>query len=257
MDWGPEIAGGPTKTAGSGGNRVFTHAGWGEAGVRALKEGPLHYATKTGAALAVALLLAIPGTGTAQVDGTFSVEARGGMAIPVGTMDDLTNWSGTAGGTLAWHFNPYWAIRGDVDWMHLRAGDNDLAFNGYASPPMDLLYFGGGIEVNFAKPKYQDVPLTFIMNLGAGVTQMSVDSGWMTNPPHPAGEFDGSYLTFKGGGQVGWQFSPLINAFVSVQGYMILVDEEDTLVFADPVAGIETFQTAFVIPVTAGIRLTF
>ena len=26
---------------------------------------------------------------------------------------------------------------------------------------------------------------------------------------------------------------------------------------ADPVAGIETFQTAFVIPVTAGIRLTF
>ena len=255
MDWGPEIAGGPTKTAGSGGNRVITQAGWGEAGVRALKEGPLHYATKTGAALAAALLLAIPGTGIAQVDGTFSVEARGGAAIPVGTLDDLTDWSGTAGGTLVWHFNPYWAIRGDVDWMHLRAGENDLAFQGFASPPMDLLYFGGGIEVNFAKPKYQDVPFTFIANLGAGVTQMSVDSGWL--PSHPASSFDGSYLTFKGGGQVGWQFSPLINAFVSVQGFMILLNEDDTSVFEDELAGIDAFQTAFVIPITAGVRLTF
>jgi len=215
----------------------------------------LHYATKTGAALAAALLLAIPGTGIAQVDGTFSVEARGGAAVPVGTMNDLTEWSGTAGGTLAWHFNPYWALRGDVDWMHLRSGENDLAYNGIASPPMDLLFFGGGIEVNFARPKYQDVPLTFVANLGAGATKMSTDSNWL--PGHPAADFDGTYLTFKGGGQVGWQFSPLINAFVSVQGFMILLNEDDTSVFEDELAGIDAFQTAFVIPITAGVRLTF
>jgi hypothetical protein len=44
---------------------------------------------------------------------------------------------------------------------------------------------------------------------------------------------------------------------VSVQGFMILVDEEDSRVFEDPIAGIESFQTAFVIPITAGVRLTF
>ena len=149
----------------------------------------MQYATKTGAPLALALLLAVPGTAAAQVEGTVSVEARGGAAIPVGTMGDLTEWSGTAGGSLAFHFHPNWAIRGDVDWMHLRAGDNEFAFNGIASPPMDLLFFGGGIEVNFSRPKYQDVPLTFAAHLGAGVTQMEVDSSWL--PSHPAALFDG------------------------------------------------------------------
>jgi hypothetical protein len=216
----------------------------------------LHYATKTGAALACALLLAVPGTGSAQVEGTFSVEGRGGAVFPVDIMADLYQWSGTAGGTLAWHFHPNFAIRGDVDWMHLRAGENESSLNGgIGSPPADFLYFGGGIEVNFSRPKFQDVPLTFLMNLGAGVTQWSVDSGWL--PSHPASSFDGTYLTFRGGGQIGWQFSPLINAFVSTQVFLILPDETDTLVFVDPAAGIDTFQSAWLIPVTAGIRLTF
>jgi len=215
----------------------------------------LHYATKTGAALACALLLAVPGTGTAQVDGTFSVEGRGGAVFPIDTMDDLYDWSGTAGGTVAWHFHPNFAIRGDVDWMHLRAGENDAAFDGIASPPADLLYFGGGIEVNFDRPKFQDVPLTFLANVGAGVTMWSVDSGWL--PSHPASSFDGTYLTFRAGGQIGWQFSPMINGFVGVNGLLILPDETDTLVFDDPVAGLDTFQTAWVLPVTAGVRLTF
>jgi hypothetical protein len=215
----------------------------------------LHYATKTGAALALALLLAVPVTGTAQVDGILSVEGRGGVVFPIDTMDDLYDWSGTAGGSLVWHFNPNFALRGDIDWMHLRAGENPDAFNGIASPPADFLYFGGGIEVNFSRPKFQDVPLTFLANLGAGVTQWSVDSGWL--PAHPASSFDGTYLTFRGGGQIGWQFSPLINGFVGVQGLLILPDEEDTLDFADSAAGIESFQTAWLLPVTAGIRLTF
>jgi hypothetical protein len=83
----------------------------------------------------------------------------------------------------------------------------------------------------------------------------SVDSGWL--PSHPASNFDGTYLTFRGGGQIGWQFSPMINGFVGVHGLLILPDETDTLAFEDPVAGFETFQTAWVLPVTAGVRLTF
>ncbi len=214
----------------------------------------MQYATKTGAALALALLLAMPGTEAPRWRGRCPSK-RAAAAIPVGTMDDLTDWSGTAGGTLAFHFHPNWAIRGDVDWMHLRAGENEFAFNGVASPPMDLLFFGGGIEVNFSRPKYQDVPLTFAMHVGAGVTQMQADSDWL--PSHPAALFDGSYLTFKGGGAVGWQFSPMVNVFISAQAFMILVDEEDTLVFEDALAGIDTFQTGWVIPLTAGVRLTF
>ncbi len=220
----------------------------------------MHYATKTGAALAAALLLVLPATGRAQVDGTLSVEAHGGVGIPLGTFADVNDLGPTFGGTLAWHFHPNWAIRGGVDYISL--GEEATSDGVLTGPPVDLLYFGGGVEVNFGAPKYQDVPFTFMMNVGAGMMQYSAEEAFYGGQRHPASDLDQSYLAFNGGARVGYQVSPLINLFVQAQAYLILIDEADSQPYVDWVqdqglSGLDTFETLWVLPVSGGIRLTF
>jgi hypothetical protein len=212
----------------------------------------LQYATKTSALLAIALLIAAPAA-NAQEAGQISLEGHAGVGIPAGQMWDLTDPSGSFGGTLAWHFHPNWALRGDFDAILLNDGKDE--FDVILSPPMDLIYFGGGFEVNFGRPIWQDVPFTFSVNVGAGVMSMNVDETF--DAGHPAAAFDERYFTLNGGARLGYQVSNRLNIFAQGQSYLIIADENDTQVFMDPVAGIEPFDTAWVVPVTAGVRLTF
>lgn len=219
----------------------------------------MHYATKTGAALAAALLLALPAAGRAQMhDAQFSVQVQGGVGIPLDTFDDINDLGGAVGGTLVWHFHPNWGLRGDVDYIMLNEGET--AGGLLIGPPVDLLFLGGGIEVNFDPPKYQDLPFTFAANLGVGAMQYSGDDTF--NPAHPAGALDASYLAFNGGGRVGYQITPMINLFVQAQVYLVLFDEADSQAYTNwasdqGLTGLETFDTLWVLPVTGGIRLSF
>ncbi|MBT8461530.1 MAG: outer membrane beta-barrel protein [Gemmatimonadetes bacterium] len=214
----------------------------------------MHNATKYGVLLAVLALFAIPATGMSQpATGKVSVDLRGGVVIPAGDMNKITDIGGTAGASLLWNFHPNWGIRADFDYMGLNKGED--AFGVLLSPPMDLMFFGGSFEVNFNGPKYQTVPLTFMANLGAGMMSMKVDDTY--DPGHPANGFDHSYPAFQGGAKVGYQLKPWINIFVNGTAYFILMDAADTPVFADPDAGITAFNTGWVIPVNAGVRLTF
>jgi len=219
----------------------------------------LHYATKTGAALAAALLLALPGAGRAQTqDATVSVQAQGGLGIPLGTLDDLNDLGGAFGGTLVWHFHPNWGLRGDVDFIKLNEGETEGGL--LIGPPVDMMFLGGGIEVNFSPPKYQDLPFTFGANLGVGSMSYDVDETFRAS--HPAGAIDASYLAFNGGGRVGYQLTPMLNLFVQAQVYVVLFDEADsqpyvTWVNGQGLTGLETFDTLWVLPVTGGVRLSF
>jgi hypothetical protein len=188
-----------------------------------MKEDTLHNATKYGVILALLLGLVLPGSVLGQATGKVSVEGRGGVAFPVGDMLDITDIGGTFGVLL--------------------------------SPPMDLLFFGGSIEVNFNAPKYQNLPFTFTANVGAGMMQMDVDETYDLG--HPAAGFDKSYPAFQGGAKIGYQIKDWINVFVNGTAYFILMDSNDTLVFVNPDAGVTNFNTGWVIPVTAGVRLTF
>jgi len=220
----------------------------------------LHKARKTRVLLAALLVFGLPAGAVAQVAGTVSVDAHGGVALPLGTLNDLTTVGGAFGGGLAFHFHPNWAIRGDVSLSKL---DNEFSEDGLTllSPPVDLLYFGGGLEVNFTAPLYQDLPLTFAANLGAGVTTFDVDETFDSS--HPANGIDESYLTFTGGGQIGlivYRGSSLdLNLFVKAQPSLILTDSTDMLAYAASLAVIdeEPFDHVWVLPLTGGVRLTF
>jgi hypothetical protein len=212
------------------------------------QEETLHNATKYGVLLAALALLALPADGFGQGNGKLSLDARVGVSFPAGAMAELTDVGGVAGGSLVWNFHPNWALRADFDYLRLDDGANDLGI--LVSPPMDLLFFGGSIEVNFNAPKYQDLPLTFTVNVGGGAMSMKVDNTF--DAGHPANGFDYTYPTIQGGAKIGYQVSDLINIFVQGTAYLVIIESGDTWVFPRD----DTFDHGWVIPVVAGVRLT-
>jgi hypothetical protein len=193
-------------------------------------------------------VFAIPSAGLTQpATGKVSLDLRGGVAIPAGNMATITDVGGSFGASALWNFHPNWAIRADFDYLGLNKGED--SFGVLLSPPQDLMFFGGSFEVNFNGPRYQDMPFTFMLNAGAGMMQMKVDDTY--DAGHPANGFDQSYLAFQGGAKIGYQVAPWINIFVNGTAYFIIMDAADTPVFGF------TFNNGWVIPVTAGVRLTF
>jgi hypothetical protein len=213
------------------------------------KEETLHNAMKYGVLLAVLAMFAVPATGMTQpATGKVSVDLRGGVAIPAGNMATITEIGGSFGASAMWNFHPNWAIRADFDYMGLNKGED--SFGVLLSPPQDLMFFGGSFEVNFNRPRLGTVPLTFMLNVGAGMMSMKVDDTY--DAGHSANGFDHSYPAFQGGMKIGYQVKPWINIFVNGTAYFILMDAADT----SPAFGFD-FNNGWVIPVTAGVRLTF
>lgn len=218
----------------------------------------MHYARKTRVLLAALLVFGVPAGAAAQVSGTVSVDANAGVSIPLGTLGDLTSTGGAYGGGLAFHFTPNVALRGDLLLIKL---DNHYSDGGVLlSPPVDMLYYGGGIELNFNAPLYQDLPLTFAANLEAGWTNIDVDETFDGVAQHPAENIDQGYLTFSFGGQIGYTVyrgsSVDLNVFVKGQSYLILTDSNDMIPYAT-LLGVEPFDHVWVLPLTAGVRATF
>lgn len=217
----------------------------------------MHYARKTRVLLAALLVFGVPAGAAAQVAGTVSAEGHAGLAIPMGTLGDVTSTGGAFAGGLAIHFHRNWAVRGDVMLMKLDKGRDEDGTT-LLSPPVDLLYFGGGLEVNFSAPLYQDLPLTFAANVGAGWTNVDVDETF--DSEHPANDIDDGYLTLTGGGQIGIRVHRSsamdVHLFVKAQPKLILTDASDLLPYAT-VLGIEPFDHVWLIPLTGGVRLTF
>ncbi|MGD8494998.1 MAG: hypothetical protein PVF05_02340 [Gemmatimonadales bacterium] len=216
----------------------------------------MHYARKTRVLLAALLVFGLPAGAAAQVSGTFSVEGNAGVSIPLGTLGDLTSSGGAYGGGLAVQLTPNVALRGDLLLVKL---DNGRSESGVLlSPPVDLLYYGGGVEVNFNAPLYQDLPLTFAANLEAGWTNMDVDETFSAS--HPANGIDQGYLTFSFGGQIGYTVyrgsSMDVNLFVKGQSYLILTDSNDMIPYAT-LLGEAPFDHVWLLPITGGFRLTF
>lgn len=215
----------------------------------------MHYARKTRVLLASLLVFGLPATVAAQ-SSEFSVDVHAGLSAPVGVLGDLTTTGGAYGAGLAWHFSEHVGVRGDFVINRL---DNGLDGSGLLlSPPMDLTFMGGGVEINFGSPKYQDLPMTFAINLGVGVTSIDVDETF--SAVHPANGIDESYLTINFGGQVGYQVirqgSARLNLFFKAQPNLILVDSADMLPFSQ-LLGSDPFDSVWVVPLTFGARVTF
>ena len=215
----------------------------------------MHNARKTRVLLAALLVFGLPATVAAQ-SSEFSVDLHAGLSAPVGMLGDLTTTGGAYGAGLVWHFSEHVGLRGDFVINRLDNGLNESGL--LLSPPMDLTHMGGGLELRFGSPKYQDLPMTFSFNVGAGVTTMDVDETFSSI--HPANGIDESYLTLTFGGQVGYQVirqgSARLNIFFKAQPNLILVDSADMLPFSQ-LLGSDPFDSVWVIPLTLGARVTF
>ncbi|MFQ5874658.1 MAG: hypothetical protein ACE5JL_12790, partial [Dehalococcoidia bacterium] len=118
----------------------------------------------------VVLLLWFPVQGDAQQRVSF--EGRTGTVLTSDGLRDLANLGATVGLGISYQFSRYFALRVDGD-LGIFAGD-ELS-GGATAPDLRLWHYGGGFEVSFAKPSYQDVPLTLSVNAGAGATTFETD----------------------------------------------------------------------------------
>lgn len=215
----------------------------------------MHFARKTRVLLAGLLVFGLPAAATAQ-SSDVSVDLHGGLSVPVGVLGDLTTTGGAYGAGLAWHFSPHVAVRADFLVNKLDKGLSDSGL--LLSPPVDLTFFGGGVEVNFGSPKYQDEAFTFVVNVGGGVTNFDVDETF--SGISPANGIDESYFTVTFGGQIGYQAvrqgSTKLNVFFKVQPNVILVDSADMLPLSQ-LLGVDPIDSMWVIPLTLGARVSF
>lgn len=211
-------------------------------------------------AVAVAVALAVvPSPVFAQDDGEaaqFSVEARSGFSFPAGELKSLVDPGPTIGGGLGYDFHPNFGVRADVDVGFLQE-DHDLA--GQALPPMTALHLNGGLQVTFDRPDFQDFPLTTTLNLGLGLTRLSVDDSFTNGVSAAYNDFTHTYFSVNGGLKLGWDVSEMVNVFASGTSHLVFMHDQDTRVLTeDPNLALaaEPFETTWIFPVSLGARVT-
>lgn len=180
-----------------------------------------------------------------------SLDPRFGVAIPVGGLDDVTDVSVSAGAGFASPIHPRVAIRGDLRYSRLAGATDDRG--DALAPSLDLFTVSAGVEFDFPRPRWQDVPFSFRLALGVGVTDMS---GSLRHEDGTRTDFDQTYPTLTGGARIGLPITDRIQGFVLSEALLILAEEEDTAVLTERVPGADPIGTAWTLPLSAGLRVT-
>lgn len=208
-------------------------------------------------AVAVAAFLVTSGVSAQGAEGwgpganTFSLDVGGGLVTGLSDLDEITDAGGSVGGGIAWHFTPRVGLQGAVDYQTLSGGEDEA---GNLAPDMTLLHATGGLEVRFFDPD-GDTRWNGTLDLGAGVSNLETDDRLDTGAPSPV-TFDQTYLSFRGSTKLGYQATPSVNVYLEPKIYLVAADREDTAVFSTVFTGIRDFDTAWVLPVHAGVRIT-
>lgn len=180
----------------------------------------------------------------------WTVDGRGGIAVPVGDLSDLPIESvgPTFGVGVGYYVHPRVAVRVDGD-VELYSGD-DMAGGG-TGPDVNLWHYNAGLELELTRPDAGPWDLT--ANLGGGATT------WDTDPfTTGAGTDDLSetYFTANGGLKLGYDVSSSANVFVGGQWYLQFTDEDDTRALASLTPELnQGFDTASSFPLYAGLKL--
>lgn len=208
----------------------------------------LSIATRIGALfLGVALMqAAAPDDAVAQQRSIFSLDGRAGVAFPAGEISNFESTGFAWGGGVAFWLTRVVGIRGDIQFDYLVGKSFPT---GVRSPDLDLRHLSGSLVFNFPAPQWQSVPLTFMWDLGAGVTNWKTATGGLFT-------FDKSYFTANSGALVGYQASKNFNFFIGARAYLMVIDEDDTIVWAALDPTISTFTTSWSIPVFAGLMVS-
>lgn len=202
------------------------------------------------ALLVVVGLAAAPSSLVAQETDRATLDPRLGVVFPVGGLDDVTDFSVSAGAGVSWTVLPHVALRGDLRYSRLN-GETDQA-GGFLAPSLDLFTYSVGVEFDFPRPRWQQVPFTFGASLGVGATDMS-GSHRFENGTEVS--FDQTYPTLTGGARVGVPITGRVLGFVSTEMLLIFADHEDTSVLTAVHPGAEPFDTGWALPLTAGVQV--
>lgn len=204
--------------------------------------------------LAGALLLAGANVAAAQqVDGPrFSIEPRGGVAVPAGDLSDVADVGPSVGIGFAYRLTNRLSVRVDGD-ADIFAG---LDADGSApeGPDVTIFHYGAGAEYALLDPSANRWEIN--ANVGAGASTFDVDEFSADGSPV---DFSETYFTVNGGLQVGYDVTPTVNVFGRGQAYLMLTDEEDTAVFnaINPEIDPAGFDSAWSIPLSVGVAIRF
>lgn len=215
----------------------------------------MHYARKAGVLLAGALLFSLPSVATAQEDpdkGHVWVAARGGIAVPVAGMADITKIGGSADLAIAYAFNRVWSVYADVGAQFMPSKTT----NGVALTSAFNLYSGQiGVQVDFKQYDDSTIPMSFAVNVAGGAARWEGDS----NSSLAGSTIASTVPMVSGGAIIGYDVSPKVNIFAEGQFFLLFTKSEDMAVFtsgASPITD-RSLSPAFMVPVTLGVRYNF
>lgn len=221
-----------------------------------------------GAALTLAFVVVLApvearAQGMMMDDGSaLSVDARGGIAVPVSDLGDIADVGPTVGLGIAYRVHPRVSIRADGDLDLYGGADFEAASAARpAAPDLRLWHFSGGVEVDVTRPDAARWDVT--VNAGAGATVVDTDrfvGGAVENPE--TGElqldFNESYFTANGGVKIGYAMNEMLDVYGGARWYLSFADEQDTAVFsALSPTEVNAFDTVSSVPLTLGLRLKF
>ena len=206
------------------------------------------------ALLATALLLGSTSPADAQqVDGRrFTIEPRGGVAIPAGDLSDVADVGPSVGIGLTYQLTNRLAVRvdGDADILSGR----DASGSGPDGPDVTIYHYGAGLQYALLDPAANRWAID--VNLGAGASTFDVDD---FSADGGTVDFSEAYFTANGGVQVGYDVTPSVNVFGRGQAFLMFTDEDDTAVFRafSPDVDPTGFDTAWSIPLSVGVAVYF
>lgn len=199
-----------------------------------------------GAILALTLLAASPAGAQEAADRftRWTVDARGGIAVPVGDVKDYNDLGGLAGAGVAYRVLPRLRLRADLaaellpgaDWSRVPTAPAGAQAEG---PETDLLHLTGGLQLRLTHPARTD--WTLWLHGGAGWTDVSVETT-------PATQGDNlTRFTWNGGVSFEYPFSDRVD----------LVGRGEVYVVAQREAGPPRLGTVFTLPTSLGLQVHF
>lgn len=187
-----------------------------------------------------------------------SVDARGGVGVPVSDLADLTGAGPTVSVGLAYRLLPRLALRGDAG-LDLYSGADFTSATARVStaPDVRLWRVTGGVEVRVLEPG--PLPLTVSLTGAGGFATLVTDEFPLTRNPATGDfrqDFGESWPTAVGGLKVDADLAPRIGVFARGEWNLTFADEDETLILERLSGGdVAAFDQASTILATAGVSI--
>jgi hypothetical protein len=213
-------------------------------------------------ALGAALLgVGLPRTARAQEarpeSGFWTVDASGGIAVPVASLKDLEKAGPAAGVGLDYWFTPRAALRLDAsaDFLKGRAATDPGILTGPV-PDMTLWNYMGGVELRITPPDASSFDLTADLEVGA-TTMHSKDSPVFAANGYAGPNFSHTFFTGAAGLRAAYWVTPKLDLFVDGQARLIATSNGATRELVPFSSNVDQggFEGALALPIQAGLQL--